>query len=320
MKIKMMFQVVIVFYTVLIALAVNEIYSLKINNTKIDEIREVRSNILAKSDMTQYSDKDVSLLAKTKVDINTLGKNVNDNITFMYTIMFMVILSTLLTYIAVRKKILEPVDKMRQTILAYDAGNDVKEFESNNDEIGLMIKEFFAMKKMLDDDYNELGKLSFIDSLTGAFNRDAFFEIAEKQYKLATRNEKPFSIIIFDIDHFKKVNNDFGHALGDEVLKDLVSNVTHQIRASDLFARFGGEEFILMLPDTDQVGAISLARKIRLYIEINPFKNANSTIPITISLGVSTLKEVSTLQDLIHKASDALSHAKETGRNKVEVN
>ena len=320
MKIKMMFQVVIVFYTVLIALAVNEIYTLKINNTKIDEIREVRSNILAKSDMTQYSDKDVSLLAKTKVDINTLGKNVNDNITFMYTIMFMVILSTLLTYIAVRKKILEPVDKMRQTILAYDAGNDVKEFESNNDEIGLMIKEFFAMKKMLDDDYNELGKLSFIDSLTGAFNRDAFFEIAEKQYKLATRNEKPFSIIIFDIDHFKKVNNDFGHALGDEVLKDLVSNVTHQIRASDLFARFGGEEFILMLPDTDQVGAISLARKIRLYIEINPFKNANSTIPITISLGVSTLKEVSTLQDLIHKASDALSHAKETGRNKVEVN
>lgn len=320
MKIKMMFQVVIVFYTVLIALAVNEIYSLKINNTKIDEIREVRSNILAKSDMTQYSDKDVSLLAKTKVDINTLGKNVNDNITFMYTIMFMVILSTLLTYIAVRKKILEPVDKMRQTILDYDAGNDVKEFESNNDEIGLMIKEFFAMKKMLDDDYNELGKLSFIDSLTGAFNRDAFFEIAEKQYKLATRNEKPFSIIIFDIDHFKKVNNDFGHALGDEVLKDLVSNVTHQIRASDLFARFGGEEFILMLPDTDQVGAISLARKIRLYIEINPFKNANSTIPITISLGVSTLKEVSTLHDLIHKASDALSHAKETGRNKVEVN
>ena len=320
MKIKMMFQVVIVFYTVLIALAVNEIYSLKINNTKIDEIREVRSNILAKSDMTQYSDKDVSLLAKTKVDINTLGKNVNDNITFMYTIMFMVILSTLLTYIAVRKKILEPVDKMRQTILDYDAGNDVKEFESNNDEIGLMIKEFFAMKKMLDDDYNELGKLSFIDSLTGAFNRDAFFEIAEKQYKLATRNEKPFSIIIFDIDHFKKVNNDFGHAIGDEVLKDFVSNVTHQIRASDLFARFGGEEFILMLPDTDQVGAISLARKIRLYIEINPFKNANSTIPITISLGVSTLKEVSTLHDLIHKASDALSHAKETGRNKVEVN
>ena len=123
-----------------------------------------------------------------------------------------------------------------------------------------------------------------------------------------------------DLVFFRKVNDVYGHLVGDDILKYLVKSVGAEIRESDVFARFGGEEFIIMLPDTDEEGALSLANKIRENIENNPYEDEKLSIPITVSIGVSEVREEKLLRALIQRADEALYSAKENGRNKVEVN
>ncbi|MDB2562260.1 diguanylate cyclase [Sulfurimonas sp.] len=238
----------------------------------------------------------------------------------IYMLMLIALISFIFTYRQVRKKILEPIFKVNEIILAYQNGDEsVKEFESNDDEVGLMIQEFFIMKKKLDEDYAKLEKLALTDPLTEILNRRAFFEVSEQILKISLRNKKSFSILLVDIDFFKKVNDVYGHLVGDDILKYLVSMVTHEIRESDVFARYGGEEFIVMLPDTDEAGAGNLAEKIRESIEVNPFTCEKLSVGITVSIGVAELKDEKLLRDIIHRADEALYTAKESGRNKVEI-
>lgn len=238
----------------------------------------------------------------------------------IYTLMFIALISFIFTYNQVNKKVLQPIYKMNEIIIAYQNGNNsIKKFDSNDDEIGLMIRAFFMMKEKLDEEYTQLEKLALTDPLTEILNRRAFFEISEQILKISLRNKKNFSIILLDIDFFKKVNDVYGHLVGDDILKYLVSNVTKEIRESDVFARYGGEEFIIMLPDTDEAGAINLAEKMRESIELNPFTCEKLSIEVTVSIGVAELKDEKLLRDIIHRADEALYTAKENGRNRVEV-
>ncbi|MDF1875858.1 GGDEF domain-containing protein, partial [Sulfurimonas sp. SAG-AH-194-I05] len=157
------------------------------------------------------------------------------------------------------------------------------------------------------------------DYLTNILNRRAFFEIADKMSQLAFRSKKTFSILILDIDFFKKVNDTYGHLVGDDILKHLVQNVLSEIRESDVFARFGGEEFIAFLSDTDEKGAFALAEKIRISIEATPYVDDTLCIPITVSIGASEQRDEKVLASLIKRADEALYRAKDNGRNKVEI-
>lgn len=156
------------------------------------------------------------------------------------------------------------------------------------------------------------------DQLTGLFNRQKFNEIFNKEIKRERRYENNLSLIIFDIDNFKNFNDDFGHNIGDEVLKVISKVVLNNIREHDTVARWGGEEFLVLLPQTDEMGAKNVAEKIRTAIE----EYESEIIPrqITASFGVTRLKKDDDEISILRKADEALYKAKAEGKNRVIVN
>jgi len=162
-------------------------------------------------------------------------------------------------------------------------------------------------------------KLSIRDSLTGLYNRRFLDNVLEKQVSIAGRYKQPLSVVMIDIDHFKKFNDTHGHAFGDKVLRLVAEVLTRTVRESDTVGRWGGEEFILVLPNTDMQGAYLVAEKIRIAVE-GCSVMAVSGMPqgVTISLGISTYPNITgDLKELVESADNALYQSKATGRNKT---
>jgi two-component system, sensor histidine kinase LadS len=157
-----------------------------------------------------------------------------------------------------------------------------------------------------------------IDSLTGIYNRRGLLEKAEREVKLALRSGRPLSVVMLDIDHFKRVNDAHGHARGDKVLRDLASSVGRDMRSTDLFGRVGGEEFLLVLPDTSRESAVQLAERLREHIA-KEVSVGVPPMPVTASFGVAWITGSSRdLDRLQSEADSALYRAKQKGRNRVE--
>ena len=134
----------------------------------------------------------------------------------------------------------------------------------------------------------------------------------------ARRHERPLSVVMFDIDHFKKINDHFGHLAGDHVLRELARICQDRIRRDETFARYGGEEFTVVLPETPLEGAINLADDLRSRTETNEFVFQGERIPLTISLGCAQLADTDkTAVDLVQRADEKLYEAKRSGRNRV---
>lgn len=159
------------------------------------------------------------------------------------------------------------------------------------------------------------------DGLTGIFNRRYFDIHMEKMLNNAVQNGKPLSLMLLDIDHFKSVNDTYGHQSGDEVLKQLPPRVIRSIRPTDLFARYGGEEFVVIMPDTSIQNAATVAERIRKAIDAEDFSLPvePGTLHKTISIGVTFSEHGDTVQTILERADKALYHVKNTGRNKVAV-
>ena len=167
----------------------------------------------------------------------------------------------------------------------------------------------------------ELEEISITDGLTQVFNRQYFMDRLKQEVKRASRYSTHVSLLIFDLDHFKKVNDTFGHQAGDIVLSGVAGIVKERTREIDLFARYGGEEFCLIATAMDRAEAFMLAERLRELIEHTDFSFNGKLIKITISIGVSTwvpsIKE--NAEELIRHADVALYRAKEEGRNRVCV-
>lgn len=163
-------------------------------------------------------------------------------------------------------------------------------------------------------DISLMQKLSITDQLTGIANRLHFSMIYEHALNVARRENKPLSIIFFDIDHFKLVNDQHGHLTGDAVLKQVASLVKQKIRKSDIIARWGGEEFILLLPDTSIEETVQVAETLRSAIENEPFESIEK---MTCSFGAATLGENESSEELLKRVDELLYEAKEKGRNLV---
>ncbi len=166
-------------------------------------------------------------------------------------------------------------------------------------------------RKRMDE---KLKRLATTDILTGAYNRTVFDEIIAREMERVNRYNKSLSVIMFDIDHFKKVNDKFGHNVGDAVLKKIAYIVKQTIRKVDYFMRWGGEEFLIISSETDRERAYILAERLRKKIETFKFDNINK---ITISCGVAEYKRGDTDNILIKRADDAMYRAKREGRNRV---
>ncbi|MFA6192398.1 MAG: diguanylate cyclase [Sulfurimonas sp.] len=163
-------------------------------------------------------------------------------------------------------------------------------------------------------DISSLQSLSTNDSLTGIANRLHFGMVYEHLISMAKREHSDLGVIFFDIDHFKKINDNHGHLVGDSVLKSISNLVQHKTRKSDIFARWGGEEFIILLPNTPLESCIVIAEGIRLAIANQDFVNS---LRVTCSFGVATLRENESSIELIKRVDSLLYEAKELGRNRV---
>lgn len=165
--------------------------------------------------------------------------------------------------------------------------------------------------------YTEALAAAFRDPLTGAGNRVALDKTLEREIELAKRHSQPLSVLMLDIDHFKNVNDTYGHAMGDEVLKQVVKSISSCIRQTDMCFRYGGEEFLIMLASADSGGAYRIAERIRSSIEGAVFNHEKGSLSITSSIGSATLYASDSMNSICERADSALYKAKNNGRNQV---
>ncbi len=159
---------------------------------------------------------------------------------------------------------------------------------------------------------------SITDGLTGLFNRRHVMLLAEREFHRTRRFDRPLSAIMLDIDHFKRVNDTHGHAAGDQVIAEIARRITAGVRNIDVAGRYGGEEFVLLLPETALAGSGLLGERLRRAIAATPVATVAGPLPITASLGVTTTEpEVPDAATLISRADEALYNAKQAGRNRI---
>ena len=166
-----------------------------------------------------------------------------------------------------------------------------------------------------------LAQLSITDGLTNLYNHRHFQDELGKHFVESARYDRPLSLALIDIDFFKKVNDTWGHAVGDMVLKKVAGLFKESIRHSDLAARYGGEEFGVIMPETDMEDAISFAEKIRELVEETIIETEQGPVRVTVSIGVSSVPHptIKTPMALIEDADESLYRAKENGRNQVQA-
>lgn len=211
--------------------------------------------------------------------------------------------------------------------------NDVSELHElleqvneNNKMLKKQNKELLMVHEELSAAYNTLEELATTDYLTGCYNRRYLLQRFEYEIALAHRYQKPFSIILFDLDKFKLINDTYGHLVGDVILCGVVKVVRQNLRKTDILSRFGGEEFLIYAPGTGKKEAITFAERIRAEVEGNCIETSGGEIYVTISMGIVSLSDEALetlaeppIENLLNKADLALYEAKSRGRNCVVV-
>jgi len=185
-------------------------------------------------------------------------------------------------------------------------------------KVGRTVFKFLASNNLEAAYYDEIYRLTTLDGLTQVYNRRFFEETLDREVSRCRRYERNLSLVLLDLDHFKKVNDCFGHLAGDAVLKGVASTIRARVRREDMLARFGGEEFGLILPEIDLEGARRMAEKTRALIEETEFRFDGQHVPVTISAGVASLqRQHDDPQKLVSRADEKLYEAKNSGRNRV---
>lgn len=215
------------------------------------------------------------------------------------------------TYLVNSSAILATDGQRRGTIASFD---DITPLEEKRKQLSEMLAELQSSRDELSQRNKELQHLATRDSLTGCLNRRTFFEIFDKEWSAASRHQTSLSCFMVDVDHFKSVNDNHGHSVGDEVLKRVAEAIENSARDSDVVCRYGGEEFCVLLPGSDLEQAFAAAERIRLAIEELEFEK----LSVTASLGVSSIAlGAPNPQELLDEADKCLYAAKRGGRNQV---
>ena len=185
-------------------------------------------------------------------------------------------------------------------------------------KIGAAIFKFLTGTGIEASYYEEIYRMTIIDGLTGAHNKRYFIEFLEREIARCSRYKRPLSLVMFDIDHFKNINDSHGHLTGDYVLKEMSRRLLGRIRKEELLARYGGEEFAAVLPETGHPGAMHFGEQIRQIVADEPFEYDGDHFKVTISVGVFTLNgENSDTLAFIRRADENLYRAKREGRDRV---
>jgi len=185
-------------------------------------------------------------------------------------------------------------------------------------KVGGLIFKFLSGDDVESQYYEEIYRMTIVDGLVQIFNRRYLYEALEREIIRARRHSRELCVVMFDLDHFKRVNDQYGHLAGDYVLKELARVVQTRIRRDEVFARYGGEEFSLVLPETHLAGARALCETLLQKVAEHRFLFQGEVIPITVSMGIAMLSEADrNATELIQRADEKLFEAKRSGRNRV---
>ncbi len=179
-----------------------------------------------------------------------------------------------------------------------------------------MAEELVSLRNELEWVHEEL----MIDALTGLLNRKGFDHLLEEASKEAREEQRQMCLMMIDVDHFKRINDNYGHIVGDEVLRFIAGKMKAVIKGRDIISRYGGEEFAIILPNTPLSGALHIAEEVRKTISASRLtRKASQQVldQVTVSIGVAWYRKQESLDDFIHRADRALYHAKHTGRNRI---
>ncbi len=218
-----------------------------------------------------------------------------------------------------RAQSLHEVQEIRELLLQQTKGLQartrqmVEDVQQAREQVDDANKKVETLKKQMEKVKQEI----IIDPLTRTYNRRAYDEKLKLEMMGYQRYGRPTALVIIDIDHFKQVNDTYGHRTGDGVLRILSDVMKKEIREIDVLARYGGEEFALILPHTPYRNALDVAERIRQKVEVSRFTYKGKPFSVTISLGVGSLKEDDTLEDYVERVDKALYRAKNAGRNRV---
>ncbi len=251
---------------------------------------------------------------------------------FVYTIVLVLSLSFLLLFFF--NRILRDIYMLRRMAYKFKEldFSDIKELseilrkEKSRDELFYlkrsvltMAQELEALIGQLKEEKEKLEEIAYKDPLTGLNNRRLFLEEVNRILNLARRHGEPLTIALLDVDNFKRINDEYGHDIGDLVLKKLAEIIEKNVRSTDIAARYGGEEFIIALPRTDENGALLVAERIRQDFKRSKVKVNSLEIGTTVSIGIASYKEGDDIETIIKKADEALYQAKRTGKDKVVI-
>lgn len=176
----------------------------------------------------------------------------------------------------------------------------------------------FTVLIVADDLADRMRRLAITDQLTGVFNRRGFEEQSRKMFSLAKQKKMPITIVVADIDHFKSINDSYGHGVGDEAIKSFADLLQMGIRESDVLGRVGGEEFVILLPNTELESAIKLVERVREEVATTPVQCEKENITMTASFGVAQFGvNAHSMREILANADGALYQAKNAGRNQV---
>ncbi len=216
--------------------------------------------------------------------------------------------------------VLQPVRALREGAIHFSEGNlHYRVGLDRRDELGQLARTFNQMADQLEKSQTMLKELAIHDSLTALYNRREFARWLKEEVERSRRFNRPFALLMIDIDHFKRINDLYGHLTGDEVLRVVASLISGEVRSVDTVARYGGEEFVILLPETSEAGSLVTAERICSVIADHSITvDQKESISLTISIGVAVFPEDATSEDeLVAAADQALYTAKRTGRNRV---
>lgn len=208
------------------------------------------------------------------------------------------------------------INETRLGILSFTRNTKFTDEETEQLE-GLICALHYPLRNALL--YSEALHAAHKDPLTGIGNRAAMTTTLHRELEKAFRHNRSLGVIMMDADHFKKINDKYGHSIGDYVLQSLVECAEKSVRISDMMFRYGGEEFVIVLPETDETGVLRLAKRIRRRVEKLETRIQGQTIPVTVSIGITTLQETDDEKSFIARADEALYKAKRDGRNCIRI-
>ena len=222
-------------------------------------------------------------------------------------------------------RVLKADDGFHLEDLGSTNGSYVNDIEVSRDRLrtGDLVKIGGAILKFIQGGnieslyHEEIYQMTIVDGLTQIHNKRYFLEFLDREMARCSRYDRPLSLVMFDLDHFKSINDNFGHLAGDYVLKRVAELISKHVRKEELFARYGGEEFAIIMPETTGKKAGIFCEKIRRMVEESPIVYEQKRIPVTISLGIAVMGKHREPLHFIKDADDRLYEAKNGGRNQV---